>query len=54
MYVYSIGLGGSYGNKFKPAKLHELVHFERVVVMDGVRGSSVGEHGVDDCSDDRR
>ena len=42
MYAYSIGLGGSYGHKFKPVELHELVHFDGVVVKDGVRGGSVG------------
>ena len=42
MYAYSIGLGGSYGHKFNPVKLHDIVHFDGVVVKDGVRGGSVG------------
>ena len=42
MYAYSISLGGSYGHKFKPAEIHYLVRFDRVVVKDGVRGGSVG------------
>ena len=42
LYDYSIGLRGLYGHKFKPVELNELVHFERVVVKDGVRGGSVG------------
>ena len=41
-YAYSIGLGGYYGHKFKPAEIHDLVHFDGVVVKDGVRGGSVG------------
>ena len=41
-YAYSIGLGGSYGHKFKPVELCELVHFDGVVVKDRVRGGSVG------------
>ena len=31
-YAYSIGLGGSYGHRFKSVDLHELVHFDGVVV----------------------
>ena len=38
----SIGLGESYGHKFNPVELHELVHFDGVAVKDGVRGGSVG------------
>ena len=41
-YAYSIGLGGSYGHKFKPVDLDELVRFDGVVVRDGVRGGSNG------------
>ena len=41
-HAYSIGLGVSYGHKFKPIELHELVNFDRVVVKDGVRGDSFG------------
>ena len=41
-YAYSIGLGGYYGHKFKPAEIHDLVRFDGVVVKDGVRGGSVG------------
>jgi hypothetical protein len=41
-YAYSIGLGGSYGHRFKSIDLHELVHFDGVVVRDGVRGGSNG------------
>ena len=36
------GLGGSYGHKFKPAEIHDLVRFDGVAVKDGVRGGSVG------------
>jgi hypothetical protein len=41
-YAYSIGLGGSYGHKFKAVDLSELVHFDGVVVRDGVHGGSNG------------
>jgi hypothetical protein len=41
-YAYSIGLGGAYGHRFKSIDLHELVHFDGVVVRDGVRGGSNG------------
>jgi hypothetical protein len=37
---YTIGLGGSYGHKFKPIDLDELVHFDVVVVRNGVHGGS--------------
>jgi hypothetical protein len=37
-YAYSIGLGGSYGHRFKSVDLSELVHFDGVVVRDGGRG----------------
>ena len=43
LYVYSIILGGSYGHKFKPIELHELVDFDGVVAKDGVHGGSIGE-----------
>jgi hypothetical protein len=52
-YAYSIGLGGSYGHRFKSIDLNELVHFDGVVVRDGVRGGSNGAlyrrwmHGAD-------
>jgi hypothetical protein len=42
LYGYSIGLGGSYGHKFRVIELHELVRFDGVVVKDGVRGGSDG------------
>ena len=42
LYAYSIGLGGSYGHKFKLVEIHELVHFDGVVLNNGVRGGSVG------------
>ena len=41
-YAYLIGLGELYGHKFKPIDLHKLVHFDGVVVKDGVQGGSVG------------
>jgi hypothetical protein len=41
-YAYSIGLGGSYGHKFRVIELHELVRYDGVVVQDGVRGGSDG------------
>ena len=41
LYAYSIGLGGSYGHKFKSLDHHELVHFDEFLVKDGVRGGIV-------------
>ena len=55
LYVYSIGLGRSYGHKFKPVEIHELVRFDGVVVKDGVRGGSGGvvyRRWVDVCNYD--
>jgi hypothetical protein len=42
IYAFSIGLGGSYGHTFKTITLDELVHYDGVVVRDGVRGGSNG------------
>jgi hypothetical protein len=42
LYAIHIGLGGSYGHKFKNIVLDELVHFDGVVIGDGVRGGSNG------------
>jgi hypothetical protein len=41
-YALSIGLGGSYGHTFKLLKVIELIHFDGVIVRDGVRGGSNG------------
>jgi hypothetical protein len=41
-YALSIGLGGSYGHSFKLLKAFEIVHFDGVVIKDGVRGGSNG------------
>ena len=42
MYARSLGLGGSYGHKFKDIKIEELIHYDGVVVRDGVRSDSGG------------
>jgi hypothetical protein len=42
LYAIHIGLGGSYGHKFKNIVLDELVHFDGVVIRDGVKGGSNG------------
>ena len=42
LYALQIGLGGSYGHSFKMLTLDELVHFDGVVIRDGVRGGSSG------------
>jgi hypothetical protein len=42
LYAIQIGLGGSYGHKFKNVTLDELVRFDGVVVQDGVKGGSNG------------
>ena len=42
LYAIQIGLGGSYGHKFKNIVLDELVRFDGVVIRDGVRGGSNG------------
>jgi len=42
LYAVNIGLGGSYGHRFKMLGLDELVHFDGVVVCDGVKGGSNG------------
>ena len=36
-YLLGIGISGSYGHKFKLINLEELVDFDGVVLMDGVR-----------------
>jgi hypothetical protein len=53
-YAFSIGMGGSYGHSFKLLKLAELVHFDGVVIRDGVRGGSNGalyRRWQNDCAD---
>ena len=55
LYAYSISLVGSYGHKFKPVELHELVHFDGVVVKDGVCcgiGGVMYRRWVDGCDYD--
>jgi hypothetical protein len=42
-YALDIGLGGAYGHAFKPLILDEIVHFDGIIVRDGVRGGSNGD-----------
>jgi hypothetical protein len=42
LYAIQIGLGGSYGHRFKNIVLNELVRFDGVVIRDGVKGGSNG------------
>jgi hypothetical protein len=42
LYAIQIGLGGSYGHKFKNVVIDELVRFNGVVIRDGVKGGSNG------------
>jgi hypothetical protein len=42
LYAIQIGLGGSYGHRFKNIVLDELVRFDGLVIRDGVRGGSNG------------
>ena len=42
LYALQLGLGGSYGHQFKGILIPELVHFDGIVVRDGVRGGSNG------------
>ena len=41
-YAHDLGLVGAYGHAFKPLNLDELVHFDGVLVRNGVRGGSNG------------
>ena len=41
-YAASLGLGGSYGHDFKQPTSKELLHFDMVVVRDGVLGGMQG------------
>jgi hypothetical protein len=41
-YATSIGLGGSYGHSFKEVMVEELLHFDSVVIRDGVHGGTDG------------
>jgi hypothetical protein len=41
-YAHNLGLVGAYGHDLKPLNLDELVHFDGVLVRDGVRGGSNG------------
>jgi hypothetical protein len=41
-YATLIGLGGSYGHTFKEVMLEELLHFDSVVIRDGVHGGTDG------------
>jgi hypothetical protein len=41
-YATSMGLGGSYGHAFKEVMLEELLHFDSVVIRDGVHGGTDG------------
>jgi hypothetical protein len=38
------GMAGTYGHKFKPASLEEMVHFDGIVHHHGVRGGGPGIH----------
>ncbi len=42
LYAIRIGLGGSYGHRFKNIVLDELVRFDGVVICNGVKGGSNG------------
>ena len=42
LYAIQVDLGSAYGQSFKNLKIDELVHFDGVVVKDGVRGVSNG------------
>jgi hypothetical protein len=42
LYAIQIGLGGSYGPRFKNTVLDELVQFDGVVIPDGFKGGSNG------------
>ena len=42
MYSFQIGLGGTYGHKFKNIKVEELVYHDGCIVRNGVRGGSSG------------
>ena len=42
MYAYGIGLGGSYGHEFDTITVPELVHFDGILIKDGVKGGSGG------------
>eukprot|EP00957_Ditylum_brightwellii_P051195 3881329-Ditylum_brightwellii.AAC.1 len=42
IYGYQIGLGGSYGHAFKPAKIKEYVNWDDCIIRDGVRGGCNG------------
>eukprot|EP00957_Ditylum_brightwellii_P101150 7708416-Ditylum_brightwellii.AAC.1 len=39
---YQIGLCGSYGYVFKPAKIKEHVNWDGIVIKDDIRGGSNG------------
>jgi hypothetical protein len=39
LYALQIAFGGACGHLFKMLKLDELVHFDGVIIQDGVRGS---------------
>jgi hypothetical protein len=41
-YAADIGLMGSYGHEFKPIMLDELVHYDAIMVRDGVHGGADG------------
>jgi hypothetical protein len=41
-YAHDLGLVSAYGHNFKSLNLDELVHFDGVLVRDGVRGGSNG------------
>ena len=43
LYAFTeLNLGNSYGHTFKNISIPELVHFDGVVVRDGVKGGSSG------------
>ncbi|KAG7337868.1 hypothetical protein IV203_017745 [Nitzschia inconspicua] len=39
-YAHDIGLGGSYGHRFKEVMIPELVHFDGILIRDGLLGGS--------------
>ena len=42
LYAYQVGIGGSYGHRFKPVKLLDLFCHDRCIVRIGVRGGTSG------------
>ena len=41
-YAADNGLMGSYSHKFKPIMMTELIHYDEIMVRDGVHGGADG------------